>query len=651
MDRITSLKPDNKVSPSENIPEQNAGENIQSGNDKVNKEHKIDMENKTEKVLDNTDASKPIPKKGAWAEVSSPVKASFLATHAKYVIVIGAVTTGLLAVAIVMGIVMGKGNNKGGLKDINGTDEQPTTTDGVVTLPAGCNCEQICTEVSTDVYDCSCEIGYSLNSDGRTCNDINECDGGTSGCDQLCTNTIGSYTCSCKEGKLLQDDLHTCIYDYEDVLSKSILFYEAQRSGTLPVDNRISWRGDSAQGDKGDNDEDLSGGYYDAGDHLKLGLPMAWSAGILTWGFIEFRDAYEAAGEVDNMLDCIKWFTDYFIKCHTNTNEFYVHVGSVSEDHTYWGRPEDMTMARPAYKVDAANPGSDCVGDTAAAMAAASIAFRDYDSAYSATLLAEAVSLYRFAYDYRGLYSDSVAEAKKVYDSSKYEDELTWAACWLYKATGEQQYLDDAVALFNAVPQPKSYAFDWNDVSMGHRLLLLNITGDAAYLKYVSTKFVDNYRPIGNLPYTAKGLVFRNNWGSLRYANSAAFVAIMAAHYGHYTSEYIDWALTQVHYALGDTGRSFVIGFGENPPQQPHHRASSCPDPPEACKWSTYNLDAPNPHTLTGALVGGPSNIDDEYSDDRSNHYTNEVTLDYNAGFQSAIAGLRHLQLVGLYPD
>ena len=43
----------------------------------------------------------------------------------------------------------------------------------------------------------------------------------------------------------------------------SILFYEAQRSGHLPDDNRITWRGDSALDDKGYNGEDLTGGWYD----------------------------------------------------------------------------------------------------------------------------------------------------------------------------------------------------------------------------------------------------------------------------------------------------------------------------------------------------------------------------------------------------
>lgn len=51
--------------------------------------------------------------------------------------------------------------------------------------------------------------------------------------------------------------------DYAQVLKLSLLFYEAQRSGKLPENNRISWRGDSALYDRGSNGEDLTGGYYD----------------------------------------------------------------------------------------------------------------------------------------------------------------------------------------------------------------------------------------------------------------------------------------------------------------------------------------------------------------------------------------------------
>ena len=56
---------------------------------------------------------------------------------------------------------------------------------------------------------------------------------------------------------------HSLTDDYAEVLRLSNLFYEAQRSGKLPADNRVPWRGDSAVDDGSDVGVDLSGGYYD----------------------------------------------------------------------------------------------------------------------------------------------------------------------------------------------------------------------------------------------------------------------------------------------------------------------------------------------------------------------------------------------------
>lgn len=52
-------------------------------------------------------------------------------------------------------------------------------------------------------------------------------------------------------------------YNYAEALEKSLLFYEAQRTGFLPPNNRIPWRGHSFVTDRGDDGEDLSGGYFD----------------------------------------------------------------------------------------------------------------------------------------------------------------------------------------------------------------------------------------------------------------------------------------------------------------------------------------------------------------------------------------------------
>jgi hypothetical protein len=62
-------------------------------------------------------------------------------------------------------------------------------------------------------------------------------------------------------------------------------------------------------------------------------------------------------GALDDGIKAIKWATDYLLKAHTAPNELYGQVGQGELDHEYWGRPEDMTMERPAFKIDTSNPG------------------------------------------------------------------------------------------------------------------------------------------------------------------------------------------------------------------------------------------------------------------------------------------------------
>ena len=56
------------------------------------------------------------------------------------------------------------------------------------------------------------------------------------------------------------------------------------------------------------------------------------------------------------------------------------------------------------------------------------------------------------------------------------------------------------------------------------------------------------------------------------FSANMALIAIMASLQGLHTTEYQKWAEGQINYMLGDAGRSFVVGFGVNPPTQPHHR-------------------------------------------------------------------------------
>ncbi|MGH0131789.1 UNVERIFIED_CONTAM: hypothetical protein FKN15_053155 [Acipenser sinensis] len=67
-------------------------------------------------------------------------------------------------------------------------------------------CDRTCKDTSTGVR-CSCPVGFTLQTDGKTCKDLDECQFHNGGCDQFCKNTIGSFECSCKKGfKLLTDE-------------------------------------------------------------------------------------------------------------------------------------------------------------------------------------------------------------------------------------------------------------------------------------------------------------------------------------------------------------------------------------------------------------------------------------------------------------
>lgn len=117
---------------------------------------------------------------------------------------------------------------------------------------------------------------------------------------------------------------------------------------------------------------------------------------MLAWSVVEFGPHFQARNELNNALASIKWGTDYLIKAHPQPDLLYGEVGDGGSDHACWQRPEDMTTPRTVYKIDGQNPGADLAGETAAALAAAAIAFKKLNPAYSSELLnhAKQASIY-----------------------------------------------------------------------------------------------------------------------------------------------------------------------------------------------------------------------------------------------------------------
>ncbi|CAH2327640.1 fibulin-5 isoform X1 [Pelobates cultripes] len=85
-------------------------------------------------------------------------------------------------------------------------------------------CQQLCANVPGS-YSCTCNPGFILNEDGRSCQDVDECLS-SNPCVQSCLNTYGSYLCRCDPGYELQDDGIGCTDMDECSVSEFICQHE-----------------------------------------------------------------------------------------------------------------------------------------------------------------------------------------------------------------------------------------------------------------------------------------------------------------------------------------------------------------------------------------------------------------------------------------
>lgn len=430
--------------------------------------------------------------------------------------------------------------------------------------------------------------------------------------------------------------------NYAEALQKSLYFYECQQAGPLPEWNRVEWKADSTMTDE------VLGGWYDAGDHVKFNLPMAYSASMLAWGLYQYPEGVEKCGEMTNYVNNLEFVLDYLAECDRGDEVVY-QVGNGTIDHTWWGPVELIqygmqdsgTSYDSARAILVSSDGCSAVfGEMAAALAAGSCALKDrIDQSKIDDYIAHAENIFKLADASKSndVYNDS--NASGFYRSSHFYDELFYAANWLYIATGEQSYLDKAKSYIPNLDKELgsdelkyTWCQCWDDVMQGGMLLYAINTNDDFYINRVE-KHVNYWT--NTIKKVDGALGYCDTWGCARYAETAGFIAAVACDTvlaNKNNSDYVKFYETQMNYVLGDNadGQSFVVGYGEKSPKNPHHRTAHG-------SWKN-DLAIPdtNRHVLYGALVGGP-NQDGSYEDDRQNYINNEVATDYNAGFTALL--------------
>ncbi|GAE89288.1 glycoside hydrolase family 9 protein [Acetivibrio straminisolvens] len=423
-------------------------------------------------------------------------------------------------------------------------------------------------------------------------------------------------------------------HDYTTALRYSIHFFDANKCGPdAAVDNVFSWRGACHTTDGSEIGLDLTGGYHDAGDHVKFGLPQAYTAAILGWSFYEYKNVFDATGNTQKMLSTLKYFTDYLLKCHPDANTFYYQVGDGQEDHTYWGAPEVQPGRRPVpYVANASNPASDVCGLTSAALTIMYLNYKDIDSNYANKCLKAAKELYNMGKTNLGHYAENA-----FYISHSYWDDLSFAAAWLYEVEKDPNYLKEIDSylsnktLWGESPFSNKWTMCWDDMYMGVFCKLAELTGEQKYIDAMNFN-LDYW--MNTLTTTPGGLKYLDSWGALRYAAAEAFIAMR--YYELTGNESLkSFAKSQIDYMLGSNplNMSYVIGYGSKYPKCPHHRAAN------GYTYANGDNAKPAKNLLLGALVGGP-NLSDGFTDDVNLYQHTEVALDYNAAFVGALAAM-----------
>ena len=506
-------------------------------------------------------------------------------------------------------------------------------------------------------------------------------------------------------------------YSLPLAMQESLYFYDAQKSGPARTlgDQPLEWRGDSEPSDlkvpltpmannvgvnlsasfisankaildpDGDGTVNLSGGFHDAGDHVKFGLPQSYAASEVALGMYEFADAFKATNTWTHSLDEMRWFSDYFLRSlftdsSGNVVAFAYQVGNGDVDHAYWGPSElqsSTTYPRPAWFASKETPASDQTAGAAAALALEALVVKDSDSAYAAKCLTAAKALYTFSIANRGLgYSGG------YYGSAYDDDELAWAAATLFLATGTHSYVNDIVSVDSSGTYTgylkkivKSYNETWQniwvqswDVKWGGIFNILDpaITSDTTVaqkvrdevhyfnkwnIEYWSHVAHDASNDTSFLANTPAGFAYVNGWGSARYNVAAQLSALIYRKNfpsDAKSSQFTDWAMGQMNYLMGDNplSRSYIVGFGSTTPGVGSQVggsavAASHPHHADAHGSLTNNQDDPanDRHILWGGLVGGPD-ANDKHNDITTDFVLNEVAVDYNAGLPGALAGL-----------
>jgi hypothetical protein len=473
---------------------------------------------------------------------------------------------------------------------------------------------------------------------------------------------------------------------YKKALWMTTRMYGGQRCGNnnwLLYGHPLSATGGSFVKDA-DGTYDLTGGWFDCGDHVKFGQTQFYAGYVLLKGYSEFsagyddRYAYDYAGYntagdwtfegkghapngIPDILDEVKHVTDYYIKCTRDENTFYAQVGDGTKDHMQWVTATFMATTKYAtggesdfsrdvmsnIKVSGGTASgqsslSPIVDGSIASLAGAALAlmsrlYKPYDAVYAQTCLDHA----KYAYAYATKYKTNTQGAPGFYSTTSTPlNDYAILLAEMYWATQDETYKTAALAMTvdteDGSKDVQGNAFGMDYVNVGdlgvYNLYLLGKAGaDAAFTGIVNKHYLGNVQSDGQFAQTGQ-------YGPLRYNGSAALTVALWIKRNGATDATKKFIYNNIDYILGKNSEnlSFIFGFSDKHIMHPHHRNLYMSDGNvnDALK---QQLTVPTKNEQHGYMVGGTRDPS-LYTDILTNVQQSEGGIDYNAGLVGALA-------------
>lgn len=378
---------------------------------------------------------------------------------------------------------------------------------------------------------------------------------------------------------------------------------------------------------------DVTGGWYDAGDHGKYVVNGGFSLWLMQNQYetalkYGFEDAYadgtmllpENNNGIPDLLDETRWEMEWMLKMIVDSGDYKDMAYHKAHDEKWTAlgiAPADDDMKRIVKP-----PTTAATLNLAACGAQAARLWKDIDSDFADQCLEAAENAFAAAKKHPDMYApldESIGGG--AYGDTDVDDEFCWAALELFITTGNEDYYDEVTENKFFLDMPQSLgggesvdtvgSFDWgNTGGLATLSAALNSDkfdkGDAEIIKEAIISAADHFVSLEDnqgygVPYGQSTLSYNDSdegyiWGSNSFVTDNAIV--MAYAY-LLTNEdtYLDGAIGGMDYILGRNAMdySYVTGYGTHAIEYPHHRY-----------WAKQ-IDESFPKAPSGVMCGGPN--------------------------------------------